>query len=41
MMHQSGAPMPHHQMSNIMGGLDVLSRQAEAADIHKRQRIGL
>jgi hypothetical protein len=35
----SGPPMGHHPMANMLGGLDVLSRQAEA-DI-KRQRIGL
>ena len=37
----SGSQTPHHQMANVMmGGLDVLSRQAEA-DMSKRQRIGL
>lgn len=35
-----GSQMAHHQMTNAMlGGLDVLSRQAEA-DMSKRQRIG-
>lgn len=36
-----GSQMNHHQMTNdLLGGLDVLSRQAEA-DMSKRQRIGM
>eukprot|EP00545_Synedropsis_sp_CCMP1620_P010922 CAMPEP_0119023110 /NCGR_PEP_ID=MMETSP1176-20130426/29343_1 /TAXON_ID=265551 /ORGANISM="Synedropsis recta cf, Strain CCMP1620" /LENGTH=50 /DNA_ID=CAMNT_0006978105 /DNA_START=45 /DNA_END=197 /DNA_ORIENTATION=+ len=38
-MMGGGPPMGHHPMANMLGGLDVLSRQAEA-DI-KRQRLGI
>lgn len=38
-MMGGGPPMSHHPMSNMLGGLDVLSRQAEADT--KRQQLGI